>query len=221
MLVWADEEGVRLVSETTLYLLYQGEDFETPEVLQEINLDPDTQVLLLSDTEQQHPTESDLILREVEVVDGPERGRQGWLSQDALEGAVPLTPRVTPKGTGGVNIRLGDSTVFGVVGSLRAGEYATLLGVSSRGSGWYKIQFQDSTVGWVSPQVVNVIGDIRGLPVLSPPPLPRPTVTPTEGVAITPLVTEETLLRLQQKPLIPAVDRGVRAMVDNLALDGP
>jgi hypothetical protein len=192
LLVWADEEGVRLVSETTLYQLYQSGDSGIPEVLKEITLDADTQVLLLSDEEKQHPTESDLILREVEVVDGLERGRQGWLSQDALEGAVPLTPRVTPKGTGGVNIRLGDSTVFGVVGTLQAGEYATLLGVSSRGSGWYKIQFHDSTLGWVSPQVVNVMGDIRGLPVLSPPPLPKPTVTPTEGVAITPLVTETT-----------------------------
>ncbi len=196
MLVWADQEGVVLTEETTLYQLYRSSDTEPYTVLQMIPLQPGTQVRLLSDTQEPHPTDPSLILREVSVVDGLNRGLDGWIDQTALENAQPIVPRVTTKDVNNVNIRAGDSVAFGAIGRLEPGEYALILGVSTRNSDWYRVQLPDGTLGWVSSGVVVAVGNLTDLPRITPPPLPvKPTVTPEETTTapeVTPGATVET-----------------------------
>ncbi len=174
MLVWADQEGIMLSEETTLYQLYRASDTEPYTVLQMIPLQPGTQVRLLSDVQQPHPTMSTLTLREVEVLDGSNRGIWGWVDQTALEKAQPIAPRVTTTDERGVNVRAGDSVVFGVIGSLAPGEYALVLGISSRNSVWYHVQLPDGTTGWLPSSTVVVVGDVSDLPLVVPPPTPAP-----------------------------------------------
>ncbi len=87
------------------------------------------------------------------------------------------TPRVTARLN--ANVRSGDSTRFRAIDALLTGESAPVLGVSSRGSGWFQIALPDGRRGWISPVVVLVSGTTDNLPRIVPPPLPPPpTVTP-------------------------------------------
>jgi serine/threonine protein phosphatase PrpC len=191
MLVWADQEGVKLATEATLYQLYQTSGSEAPTVLKEIQLLPGTEVRLLNDKEQPHPTQPDLILREVTVVDGLNRGQGGWIDQTVLENALPVVPRVVTKDVNSVNIRSGDNLVFDVVGRLQPGEYATILGISSRDPLWYQVQLPDDTIGWVSSGVVTTIGDVRDLSPITPPAFPRPRASATPVTAEAPVSTPQ------------------------------
>jgi hypothetical protein len=93
--------------------------------------------------------------------------------------AFDPTPRVTPNRAIDVNIRSGDNTNYPIVGSLNEGESATILGISNTGSGWYRVQLANGTIGWVAGGVVTVTGDISGVPRVSPPATPTPIATPT------------------------------------------
>lgn len=78
------------------------------------------------------------------------------------------------------NVRRGDSTAYGTVGSLLTGVSAPILGISSTGTGWYYIQLPDGKKGFISPSTVRVEGSVVGLPIINPPPVPAtPTPTPT------------------------------------------
>ncbi|MCS7071627.1 MAG: SH3 domain-containing protein, partial [Anaerolinea sp.] len=87
------------------------------------------------------------------------------------------TPRVTASGVN-ANVRQGDSTLYPIVGSLLNGQSAPITGISALGTGWYQIRLANGTVGWISPTVVSVSGDLSIVPRVMPPPLP-PTPTPT------------------------------------------
>jgi hypothetical protein len=186
MLVWANQDGVALTAETTLYQLYRSSDTEPYTVLDTITLQAGTQVQLLSDTQPQpHPTDPALILRDVLVMDGLNRGIEGWIDQLALENAQPIVPRVTPKEDTNVNVRSGDSLDFNPIGRLEPGEYALILGVSTRNLDWYRVQLPDGTTGWVASSVVVTVGDVSNLPAVVPPPIPvrPPTFTPRPTTA--------------------------------------
>lgn len=77
------------------------------------------------------------------------------------------------------NVRQGDSTLYGVVGSLLTGQTAQIVGISNSGSGWYYIQLSTGRRGFISPSVVSVSGDISNLTRILPPATPTPTFTPT------------------------------------------
>lgn len=87
------------------------------------------------------------------------------------------TPRVTVGGTN-ANVRSGDSVVYPIVGSLSAGQTAPIVGISALGTGWYQVRLPNGTLGWMSPTVVTVSGDLGNTPRVQPPP-PPPTATPT------------------------------------------
>ena len=124
-------------------------------------------------------------------------------NQDALAGtatappilrATPtrtLVPTATPApnptvtATIEANVRMGDSTLYPVVGFLLLGESAPVIGRSSR-SGWLYIRLDDGEEGFISPSVVSVSGDLTGVQLVTPPPVPAtPTPTPTN----TPIAT--------------------------------
>jgi len=93
------------------------------------------------------------------------------------------TPRVTA--TTNANIRRGDSIFHEVLGALRPGESATIIGISDSGSGWYNIQLANGSRAWIAPSVVTVSGDTRNLPRISPPAPPTATPIPFTPTPIT------------------------------------
>jgi hypothetical protein len=77
------------------------------------------------------------------------------------------------------NVRAGDNTSYPIVGSLVANQQVAVVGRSNTGSGWWVVELPDGKRGWVAPSVVQVSGDLRGLPLLSPPATPTPIASPT------------------------------------------
>ncbi len=117
----------------------------------------------------------------------------------ALPGNAPAQPTPRPSPTGlssttpvaiavaNANVRLGDSVLYPRVGSLQTGESATILGISSLGSGWYYVQLPDGARGFVAPSVVRIEGNISTLTPIVPPPVPAapPTFTPFQTAVAT------------------------------------
>ncbi len=83
--------------------------------------------------------------------------------------ATPASTGVTVSNFANVNIRSGDGLNYPVIARLVVGTTAEVLGVSSRGSGWYQVRLPDGTVGWVGYNVVQVHGDPSTLPLIEPP----------------------------------------------------
>lgn len=96
----------------------------------------------------------------------------------------PTTPATDPVVTANVdsNVRSGDSVNYPRIDTLRAGQTAQVLGISSTGSGWYYIQLQDGTRGWIAPSIVTLTGAIGTLPRINPPATPTPVATNTPVV---------------------------------------
>ena len=82
------------------------------------------------------------------------------------------------------NVRRGDSTAFGVIRALASGTEVTLLGVSTSGSGWFKVLMPQGDEGWMSPQVLTVTGDTSRLPGLIPPQPPPTSAAPAPATAV-------------------------------------
>lgn len=96
-------------------------------------------------------------------------------------------PRVTPAGFVSINVRTGDGTNFPAFASLFQNEEAEIVGIAATGSGWFQVRLPNGQVGWVSPTVVQVLGDISGVArVQPPPPPPPPTATPLPAATIAP-----------------------------------
>lgn len=93
------------------------------------------------------------------------------------------TPRAIATTNG--NVRRGDSTVYEVISSLTVNQEVPIVALSATGSGWYQIQLPNGARGWVAPSVVQVTGDLSGLPRIVPPPPPSPTPIPATATPIT------------------------------------
>lgn len=77
------------------------------------------------------------------------------------------------------NIRSGDDTSYPRVDSLLRGEQATVVGISSFGSGWFYIETVNGRRGFIAPSVVEFTGNIATLTLINPPPPPTPPATAT------------------------------------------
>ncbi|MDZ4669918.1 MAG: CARDB domain-containing protein [Phototrophicales bacterium] len=100
---------------------------------------------------------------------------------------LPTTATNTPSATRSAtatatidaNVRTGDDVAYQVVGFLLNGQSASILGVSSTGTGWYFIELSNGRRGFISPQLVTTSGSTAGLTRIDPPPFPvPPTATP-------------------------------------------
>lgn len=95
---------------------------------------------------------------------------------------VPPTEDPTPRGTvttATANVRTGDGTNYPVITALAQGTVVTLVGISNQGTGWYQVQLPSGGLGWMSPSVLAVTGNVGVLPRVQPPPPPAtPTFTP-------------------------------------------
>ena len=87
------------------------------------------------------------------------------------------------------NVRAGDSTSYAPIGALLEGESASVLGITNGSSGWFFIELDDGTQGWVASSLVLFSGDLDELDVIAPPtmtPTRTPTRTPTPTITPTP-----------------------------------
>ncbi len=62
-----------------------------------------------------------------------------------------------------INIRSGPSTSYASVGSLALGQSCPIIGRDTS-TGWWLISCASGITGWVSPDVVTVVGDTSGVP---------------------------------------------------------
>ena len=77
----------------------------------------------------------------------------GWSSSDYIlksEGSVSTKKGTVTAST--LNVRSGASTSYSIVGKVTKGTSVTILSTSN---GWYKIQYSDNKVGYVSSQYVS------------------------------------------------------------------
>ena len=77
-------------------------------------------------------------------------------------------------------LRLGDSNAYPVVASIPNGAILRITGISSTGSGWYRVRYNNAR-GFINPDAVTVTGDLSQVRRVDPPPLPTatPSTTPT------------------------------------------
>ena len=178
LMLWlAREEGVRLAQDMPL-LLFQEGTLQAPFLL-----NAGTLVQLTDSTPMPNPQNPAVVLHEVQVLDGNWQGRSGWLPQKVLEKAQPLQPRVVCHVEDGCRVRAGDGINYVVVVALDNGETARVRGISSTGSGWLAITTNNGVDGWIAPHVVTVLGNLRSVSTLVPPPSPVPSDTPVPFTA--------------------------------------
>jgi len=92
-----------------------------------------------------------------------------------------------------LNVRTGPGTNYDVLGQLQEGEVVRLIGANLDFS-WAVIQFR-GVQGWVSTAgtLLDVVGDRRSLPFVTPPPTPTPGPTSTPAPTAT-LSTPDLLI---------------------------
>ncbi len=74
-----------------------------------------------------------------------------------------------------LNIRAGDGTNFSIIGALKTGDVANIIGRNAAKT-WWAIQ-KDQAQGWViaDPTLSTVQGDTSNVPLAKSPPTPTPT----------------------------------------------
>jgi hypothetical protein len=107
------------------------------------------------------------------------------LSSTGLAAPLQQDPTVTPQGPQilvpeQVNVRLGPSIDYELVGVLISGQRASALGRSPGGE-WIQIEYPGvpGNVAWVYAPFVTLETSQRLLPIVEPPPTPTPRVTAT------------------------------------------
>ena len=97
-------------------------------------------------------------------------------------------------------MRAGPGTGFPVVGLLYQNDRAALLGRSQAGD-WLHVRLPDS-LGWIFAPLVETSLPIADLPVVDPPPRPRPLA----GLLVAAAADPSTDRR--HRPMISAADNG-------------
>ncbi len=131
--------------------------------------------------------------------------------------ATPTTASTTPMVTAltDANVRTGDDTRYDPVGVLLTGQSASVIGISSLGSGWYYIALPNGRRGFIAPSVVRLEGDVRQIQLIQPPP---PPATPTPVATATPPTSANLrFISLRLDPSPPTCDETfiVYATVEN------
>ncbi len=113
-----------------------------------------------------------------------------------LQAATPTLPTLRAEAYDeDVNVRSGPGTEYERVGTLVRGQSGAILGQAQTIGVWLKIAYvggPDNT-GWVSQDVVRVVGELSQAPTVLPPPTPtlppRATsaITVTQALAVTPI----------------------------------
>ncbi|MCI0712188.1 MAG: SH3 domain-containing protein [Chloroflexi bacterium] len=110
-----------------------------------------------------------------------------------------------------INVRAGASTEHGIVDVMGAERFLKVIATDPTTT-WYQVQLPDGRSGWVSSEVVALIGNCEGLPQVESPPLPtaedggegEPTMEPTTEATVepTPEGTVEPTVEITPVPTV-------------------
>jgi CRP-like cAMP-binding protein/uncharacterized protein YraI len=91
--------------------------------------------------------------------------------------SVPTRARITGDG---LQVRIGPGTTYEVTTSLAEGDEVDVLGRDEVGD-WVKVSLDNGEEGWVTSEFVDVEGNLKAVPVITPVPIATPTtdLTPT------------------------------------------
>jgi ABC-type branched-subunit amino acid transport system substrate-binding protein len=121
--------------------------------------------------------------------------------------ASPIPQGVVGTAKSLVNVRSGPGENYPVIGQLQRDEQQPIIGANESFS-WYVINFRQQQ-GWVSSNFVTVFGDVRSLPLVTPPPSPVPTQPPPATAiplaSATPIAAQYADLVLVNTLLNPAI----------------
>ncbi len=112
-----------------------------------------------------------------------------------------------------INVRSGPGTDYEILGQLRQGEQARVIG-TSQDLQWVVIEFR-ATQGWMFVDLLDIFGDLRTLPIIAPPPTPTPlpaTLTPT-AAPIADIVIDAAVAN--PSPIVPGAPFNVSVTVRN------
>lgn len=148
----------------------------------------------------------------VEVVEGDDE------NDENAEPTATLTP--TPEGnvltieSPVQNVRTGPGLEYEVLGQLRQGEQAEVIGATADFS-WVVINFRGQQ-GWLATYLLDFFGDRNAVPVLAIPPTPTPspqTLTPTSPVQN---VADIVIVNASPSNIIQGVTTNVNVTVRNI-----
>jgi CRP-like cAMP-binding protein/uncharacterized protein YgiM (DUF1202 family) len=122
--------------------------------------------------------------------------------------SVPTRARVTGDG---LQVRVGPGTAYEVRASLAEGDEVNVLGRDEMGD-WVKISLDSGDEGWVAAEFVDVEGNLKAVPVVTPEPVATPTTEPTPTAEPSPTVPPEATAAPTPVPAvtvpIPALTTG-------------
>lgn len=131
--------------------------------------------------------------------------------------ATPTPDGVTISIRGSVqNVRSGPGLDFTILGQLRQGETARVIGALADNS-WVIIDYRGQQ-GWLATYLLDVSGDLNSVPLITPPPTPTPlppTATPTRSPEPDLVIDAAIVI---PSPIVPGQPFNVAVTVRNAGL---
>jgi CRP-like cAMP-binding protein/uncharacterized protein YraI len=112
--------------------------------------------------------------------------------------SVPTRARITGDG---LQVRIGPGTTYEVTTSLAEGDEVDVLGRDEMGD-WVKISLDSGEEGWVTSEFVDVEGNLKAVPVITPEPIALPTTETTPTVIPSPTVPSEATVAPTPAPTV-------------------
>jgi CRP-like cAMP-binding protein/uncharacterized protein YgiM (DUF1202 family) len=100
---------------------------------------------------------------------------------------VPTRARITGDG---LQVRVGPGTAYEVIATLAEGDEVDVLGRDDMGD-WVKVGLDSGEEGWVAAEFVDVGGNLKAVPVVTPEPIVTPTTEPTPTAMPSPTAPPE------------------------------
>jgi len=110
----------------------------------------------------------------------------------AATSSVPTRARITGDG---LQMRVGPGTAYEVTASLAEGDEVNVVGRDEMGD-WVKVGLDSGEEGWVASDFVDVGGNLKVVPVITPGPIATPIAEPTPTAMLSPTVPSEATAAL-------------------------
>ena len=124
------------------------------------------------------------------------------LATEALPPATtpgaPARPRITGDG---LQMRVGPGTAYEVIATLAEGEEVNVLGRDEMGD-WVKVRLDSGEKGWVAAEFVDLKGNLKAVPVVTPESIAPPTTEPAPAAIPSPTVPPEATVPLTPVPTV-------------------
>ena len=112
--------------------------------------------------------------------------------------SVPTRARITGDG---LQVRMGPGTTYEVTTSLAEGDEVDVLGRDEMGD-WVKVSLDNGEEGWVTSEFVDVEGNLKAVPVVTPVPIATPTTDLTPTAMPSPTVPSEATVAPTPAPTV-------------------